>query len=106
MPGGEPRAALAAAQAALLAALVGAGEIPPGFDADRIRVQSRALLEKRARAARAHHPWLGLALGDTYLQAFAAFARTCPQLAGSHAHDDAAAFERHLAAGGLLPPAP
>lgn len=101
----EPRAALAAAQAALVSALVAGTEPPPGFDRDRLRVQSRALLAKRSRQAAAHHEWLALALGPAdYRTLFAAYAAEHPlhvDAGGSHA--DATAFERHLRRHGLLP---
>ena len=50
------RAALQAAQEQLLAALVGGAEPPPGFDPERIRVQSRALHAKHAHAAPSRRP--------------------------------------------------
>ncbi|WSS21270.1 hypothetical protein OG519_17560 [Streptomyces sp. NBC_01190] len=106
MTGVDPREALAASQEALLAALVGDGGIPPGFDADRLRIQSLALLMKRSRTAAAHHPWLRLALGDTYVPAFVEFARAHPRTPGTRGHDDATAFEQHLRARGELPARP
>ncbi|MFI0723350.1 hypothetical protein [Streptomyces sp. NPDC021224] len=41
------RAALGAAQEALLAALVGGADAPPGFDPERLRVQAAVLSAKR-----------------------------------------------------------
>lgn len=41
------RAALGAAQEALLAALVGGADAPPGFDPERLRVQAAVLRAKR-----------------------------------------------------------
>lgn len=41
------RHALAIRQHALLAALVAGGQVPEGFDATRVRLQSTALLAKR-----------------------------------------------------------
>lgn len=102
----DPRTALAAAQQALVAALVADAAAPPGFDDDRIRIQARALLMKRARTAAAHHPWLAAALGPDYLPAFTAYARTRPPPASSGNHADAAAFESHLRARGELPRSP
>ena len=49
---GEPfpgalREVLARREHELLAALVGGGEVPAGFDAERVRAQARALAAKR-----------------------------------------------------------
>jgi hypothetical protein len=43
------RAELADRQAALLAALVGTGPVPTGFDAGRVRAEADALARKRVR---------------------------------------------------------
>jgi hypothetical protein len=102
----DPRADLAAAQRTLLAALVAGAPPPPGFDAVRIAVQARALLAKRARTARHHHPWLSAALGPDYLPRFTAYARTRPKPAGSGSHADALAFEAFLRDRGALPRPP
>ncbi|MFI0941763.1 hypothetical protein [Streptomyces sp. NPDC021020] len=45
------RAALGAAQEALLASLVGGADAPPGFDPERLRVQAAVLRAKRHHAA-------------------------------------------------------
>ncbi|MCD2192658.1 hypothetical protein LQ327_04545 [Actinomycetospora endophytica] len=45
----DARADLAARQAALLAALVGAGPVPDGFDAGQVRAEAGALRAKRVR---------------------------------------------------------
>ncbi|NUS09813.1 MAG: hypothetical protein HOY69_00125 [Streptomyces sp.] len=50
------RAALAAAQERLLAALVGDAQPPPGFDPERLRVQSEVLRAKRAHSAPSPRP--------------------------------------------------
>ncbi|TDU06018.1 hypothetical protein EDD99_4561 [Streptomyces sp. 846.5] len=106
-PAADPRAALAAAQAALLSALVAGADAPPGFDADRLRVQSHALLAKRTRQAAAHHGWLTQALpAADYRAHFTAYAAAHPLRAGSGgSHADATAFEGYLRERGLLPPA-
>ncbi len=99
----DARTALAAAQHALLACLVTGASAPDGFDRQRLAVQARALLAKRARTAAAHHPWLAAALGEgAYRSAFADYARAHPLPAGG-SHPDAVAFEAHLRAHGLLP---
>jgi hypothetical protein len=104
-PPADPRAALAAAQHALLAALVTAADPPPGFDPDRIRLQARALIAKRARTAAAHRPWLADALGPDYAAAFTRYARARP-LPAEGGHADALAFEVFLRDGGELPKPP
>jgi hypothetical protein len=58
----DARAALAAAQERLLAALVGDAEPPPGFDPERIRIQADALRAKHAAHTappprRSRFPW-------------------------------------------------
>lgn len=106
MSGTDPRDALAAMQHELLAALVAGADAPPGFAPGRIRVQARALLDKRARAAAAHHPWLADALGADYSSRFADYARDRPKPAGSGGHADALAFEEFLRGRGELPRRP
>ncbi|HEY5836351.1 hypothetical protein [Streptomyces sp.] len=102
----DPRVRLAAAQHALLAALVEEAEAPAGFDGERVRVQARALLAKRAGVAAAHHAWLAEALGQEYLAAFTRYARDRPLVAGSGGHADALAFEEFLRRRGELPKPP
>lgn len=106
MADAEPRAALAAAQHALLAALVAGAQPPPGFDAGQLRLQARALLAKRARTASAHHPWLAEALGADYLPGFSRYALSRPKPAGVSGHGDASAFETYLRERGELPKQP
>jgi hypothetical protein len=101
----DSRTALAAAQQALLAALVTEADPPAGFDPARIRLQTRALIAKRARTAVLHHPWLADALGPDYSAAFTRYARGHPLPAGG-GHADAAAFEAFLRDGGELPAPP
>lgn len=55
-PTEEVRLRLAAAQRALLAALVEGGPAPEGHDAQRLRVQAAALAAKRALPAHRHAP--------------------------------------------------
>jgi hypothetical protein len=99
----DPRAALAAAQRELLAALVAGAQAPPGFDAGQVRLQAGALLDKRARGVSSHHPWLVEALGVDYLPRFTEYARGHPRPAGSSGHADALAFEAFLRDRGELP---
>ncbi|GGZ23936.1 hypothetical protein GCM10010300_79330 [Streptomyces olivaceoviridis] len=99
---GAAREGLARRQAELLAALVGGGPAPEGFDPDRLRVQARALLDKRRRVVAAHLPDLAEALGEQMPRLFAGYAEGQPRPPGGP-HADAAAFTAHLRARGLLP---
>jgi hypothetical protein len=85
---------LAVRQAALVAALVAGAPPPPDLDAERIRIQSAALLRKRGRCVLHAAPELAAALGESFEAAFARYAASGPK-AGSSA-DDAAAFARFL----------
>ena len=91
MPGRED---LAARQAALVAALVAGAPAPPGVDADRVRIQSAALLRKRGRSLAYAEPDLAAALGREFSAAFVAYATGQSQAGGTA--DDAAEFARYL----------
>jgi hypothetical protein len=88
------RRRLAAAQAALLGALVADGPVPEGFDPERLRVQSRALIAKRASVVAGIAPELPRVLGERYRPAFAAYARGRPLTGGYR--PDALRFVAHL----------
>jgi uncharacterized protein len=90
VPGREE---LAARQAALVAALLAGAPAPPGMDADRVRIQSAALLRKRGRSLAYAEPDLAAALGRDFSAAFTAYATGQPQ---AGAADDAAEFARFL----------
>ncbi|MFH8515361.1 DUF692 domain-containing protein [Streptomyces gelaticus] len=94
-PGGRPAARpgtsappdatrdrLAAAQTALLSALVAGGPAPRGFDRRRLGVQSRALAAKRAGVVAKVAPELPEILGAGYRDAFLAYAAARPMSAG------------------------
>jgi hypothetical protein len=66
-----PEPGLAARQAALVAALVAGGPVPPGFDVSRIDATRRALLRKRAGEAAKHWPLLAATLGSEWPRVFA-----------------------------------
>lgn len=85
---------LAARQAALVASLVAGAPPPSGVDADRVRVQSAAMLRKRGRSLARAEPELAAALRRDFGAAFAAYATGRPQAGG--AADDAAEFARFL----------
>lgn len=105
-PGGGPadepaellaaRRRLAAAQDALLSSLVADGPPPAGFAPDRLAVQRRALVAKRAGVVARVAPELPEILGDAYRPAFAGYAARHP-LTGGHRRD-AVAFVRQLLA--------
>lgn len=88
------RRRLAAAQAALLSALVAGGPTPAGFDPARLEVQRRALVAKRASVIAGIAPELPRILGDRYRPAFAAYARGRPMTDGYR--PDAMRFVAHL----------
>lgn len=96
------RQALAGAQAALVAALVAGGQVPPGFDRERLRVQETSLIAKRRRTVARLHPDLVVALGDAFAAEFHAYARGRPKPPGG-SHADAHDFAAHLRAAGRLP---
>ncbi|MFE6779759.1 DUF692 family multinuclear iron-containing protein [Streptomyces sp. NPDC057702] len=94
---GEPeRQRLALAQTALLSALVAGTPAPEGFDRRRLRVQSRALVAKRAEVVAKVAPELPEILGSAYRPAFLAYARHRP-LGGGYRRDALAFAERLLA---------
>ncbi|WP_434598586.1 DUF692 domain-containing protein [Streptomyces sp. A5-4] len=77
-----PRAHVALAQTALLSALVAGTPAPEGFDSTRLRVQSRALVGKRADVVAKVAPELAKILGDGYRAAFYAYAKSLPMSDG------------------------
>jgi hypothetical protein len=99
----EARARLAAAQAALVAAVAGDGDVPPGFDRSRLGAAAASLAAKRSRAAARAWPGLADALGDDFARRFAAFAARAPLPRHGGPLADGWAFARALAAAGELP---
>ncbi|MBO3752280.1 hypothetical protein J5X84_40005 [Streptosporangiaceae bacterium NEAU-GS5] len=89
------RQELAAAQARLVAALVADGPRPPGFDAERLRIQASSLISKRrggvARALSTMAPGVLADLGPDFTAEFAAYAKGRPKPAGG-SRADAQAF--------------
>ncbi|MEV4333014.1 DUF692 domain-containing protein [Streptomyces sp. NPDC049597] len=92
------RERVAIGQAALMSALVAGTPAPEGFDRRRLRVQSRALLAKRADVVGKVAPELPRILGDAYRPAFLSYARSRPMHAGYRR--DAMDFVGHLLATG------
>jgi len=84
---------LVARQAALVRALVAAGELPEGFDRHAIDTASKALLRKRSGEVGGHLPHVRAALGDRFFALFAAWAEGRPKVS---THADAAAFTAYL----------
>ncbi|WP_257463344.1 hypothetical protein [Archangium lipolyticum] len=74
----EDREALARAQAALLAALTGHEELPPGFDPERVRAATEALAHKREHSVVATWPELARALGAEFHPLFDRYAAEEP----------------------------
>ncbi|MEV7611570.1 DUF692 domain-containing protein [Streptomyces sp. NPDC089799] len=89
------------AQTALLSALVAGTPVPEGFDRQRIAVQARALLAKRASVVRKVAPELVGILGgrEAYRTAYVGYARHRP-LTGGYRRD-ALDFAEHLLVRGL-----
>ncbi|MCC3772495.1 hypothetical protein [Streptomyces sp. UNOC14_S4] len=98
-PRQRARRRLARDQAALLAALVAGGPVPRGFDPERLEVQRKALLAKRAEGLVRAAPELALILGREFPGLFHAYARTRPLAAGPRR--DALDFVGHLLATGV-----
>ena len=99
------RESLAAQQTELLRALLGDGAPPAGFDPERLRVEARALLNKRRGIVAMLRPDVADALGERFRPLFDTYARAHPRQAGSRAREDAAAFaEWAVARGELAPP--
>ncbi|MEJ2853034.1 MULTISPECIES: hypothetical protein [unclassified Saccharothrix] len=97
------RERLAAQQGELLRALLGDGEPPSGFDQERLRVEARALLNKRRGIVAALRPDLADVLGDRFRPLFDSYARAHPRQAGTRFREDAAAFADWAVARGELP---
>ncbi len=72
------RERLAIRQAALVRALTGAGDVPSGFESERVERAARSLLNKRVAEVARVWPGLAEALGETFGERFRAFARSTP----------------------------
>lgn len=97
------RRRLAHAQNELLSALITGGPPPDGFDPERLRVQRRALLVKRANVLTKVAPEPAEILAGDFRDLFFAYARTRPMTDGYHR--DATDFVRHLLDTGQPPDA-
>jgi hypothetical protein len=92
---------LAARQLALVSALVAGAAPPAGVDPQRVRVQSRALLRKRARSVARHQPDVAASLGEGFWPAFEQYAAQSAPPTGSAA--DAKAFASYIRKGRRRP---
>ncbi|MFI7618080.1 hypothetical protein ACIBP6_43355 [Nonomuraea terrae] len=70
----EARRRLAEAQGRVVAALVAGGEVPEGFDPERMRVQSASLVAKRRDIVARIRPDAAAAAGPDLVAEFAAYA--------------------------------
>lgn len=98
------RERLAAAQAELLRALLADGAVPEGFDAERVRIEKRALLNKRRGIVEMLRPDVAAELGDRFRPLFDAYAKAHPKEVGTRFREDAASFAEWAIARGELPP--
>ena len=95
----DARRSLAAEQRRLLAALAG-GPVPPGFDAARLALAGRTLLNKRRRGV--ERRWPALAATPGFAGRFEAYARLHPLTADDGPTADGAGLCRVLLAAGEL----
>ncbi|GGK68125.1 hypothetical protein Ppa06_28740 [Planomonospora parontospora subsp. parontospora] len=102
-PAGQAgREELARAQAGLLAALVAGAQAPPGFDGERLRIQTASLVAKRRSVVARLRPDLVQTLGEDFRAEFAAYASGRPRPPGG-SRADAADFAGHLVRTGRIP---
>ena len=96
------REELAARQAQLLRALLADGDPPPGFRAEDLDREAKALRAKRRRVTAMLRPDVAEELGEQYVAAFERFARTRPKSVDTRARQDADDFAAWAIAEGLL----
>ncbi|TMR97587.1 hypothetical protein [Nonomuraea basaltis] len=70
------QARLAEAQARLVEALVAGGDVPEGFDQERVRAQAASLVAKRRSIVARIRPDTAIAAGSRLASEFAAYARS------------------------------
>ena len=99
----DARARLAARQAELVAALVGQGAAPPGFDAQRVQSAATALAIKRLRGVLRAWPTLAAALGNRFAERFHEYAKIHPLPLTGGPLMDGRMFVRHLSAMESIP---
>jgi hypothetical protein len=91
---GASAGSLAARQLALVSALVAGAEPPAGMAQERVHVQAKALLRKRARSVARHQHDVATSLGDGFWPAFEQYAAQSAPPADSAA--DAKAFASYI----------
>ncbi|TDP93964.1 hypothetical protein [Labedaea rhizosphaerae] len=96
------REELAARQAQLLWALLADGDPPPGFAAEDLEREAKALWAKRRRVTAMLRPDVAEELGEQYVAAFDRFARSHPKSVTTRARQDADDFAAWAIAEGLL----
>lgn len=99
----EARKKLAASQLELVCALTGRRDAIDEFDRSRIEAAAEALFHKRARSVAHAWPRLTRALGDSFHELFASFARVTPIPNCGGALVDGRQFARELKRAGKLP---
>ena len=95
---------LAAAQTELLRALLAGGDVPEGFDAERVRIEKRALLNKRRGIVQVLRPEVAAELDERFRPLFEAYAQEHPKEVGTRFREDAARFAEWATARGELQP--
>jgi hypothetical protein len=101
----QERARLADIQARVVAALVTGGEVPGGFDEERMRVQAASLLAKRRAIVARISPDVAAAAGHDLAAEFEAYARSRATPPPDY-RTDAAGFADWLRERGLMEPEP
>jgi len=99
----EARYRLAAAQTALVRALLAGDAAPAGFDPERLRIEASALLAKRRRIVERIRPDLTDVLDTRFTELFDTWATANPRHDGISAQADAHQFAGWLAVHGHLP---
>jgi hypothetical protein len=99
----EARKKLAASQLELIRALAGQRDAPDKFDNSRVRAAADAMFHKRARSVAHAWPRLTRALGDSFYEMFAGYARVTPIPSFGGALIDGRLFVRELTSAGKLP---
>lgn len=98
----EARRQLAAAQTALVRALLAGDAAPAGFDPERLRVEAATLLAKRRRVVEHIRPDTVDVLGARFAELFDTWAAANPRRDGTSARADADDFAAWLTTHGHL----
>jgi hypothetical protein len=98
MSGPEARERLGQQQAALVRALTGRGEAPPGFVEGQVETAARSLASKRRQEVARAWPALAACLGEKFVERFDRFAAETPLPAEGGPLADGRALARALRA--------